>query len=288
MTDLPVVSSRPLRAAVRASFGETLERLRGDRQRLSAVLIAGIVGGLMMTCLVAHERGSGADAFAYWTAVRTWLAGGDPYHPVAAVWPYAYPIWMLPIFLPWALLPWPLAWAIWRTAMIVLFCWSFVWAYQRRPLPTAIMLAVLAAPLGVVLDSGNVSLFLTMALWMSQSSGPRTAGFIWALATSMKWIPALFLSLIRPAARRWGLVLLAVGVVLSLLTWQSTLGQLEVVGLYGVPQTAKGILTLRVDHLVYAWALIPWLWAYAGARPWRGWLMRPLGARWQREQKGAP
>ena len=269
-------------------FRETLDRLRSDRQRCAAVLITGIVGGLMVTCLVAHDSGAGADAFAYWTAVRTWLAGGDPYHPVAAVWPYAYPIWMLPIFLPWALLPWPLAWAIWRTAMIFLFCWSFVWAYQRRPLPTAIMFALLAAPIGVVLDSGNISLFLTMGLWAAQFTGPRTAGIIWALATSMKWIPALFLPILAPAARRWGVAFLAVGVLLSILTWQSTLGQLEVVGLYGVPRTANGILTLRLDHLVYAWALIPWLWAYAGATRLRGWSMRPLGARQQREQKGAP
>jgi len=263
---------------VRMGFRETLGTLRHDRARLAAVLITGIVGGLMVTCLVAHDRGAGADAFAYWTAVRTWLAGGDPYHPVAAVWPYAYPIWLLPIFLPWALLPWPVAWAIWRTAMVVLFCWSFVWAYQRRPLPTAIMFALLAAPIGVVLDSGNVSLFLAMGLWAAQFTGPRTAGVIWALATSMKWIPALFLPILAPAARRWGVLFLAVGVLLSILTWGSTLGQLDVIGLYGVPRTAKGILTLRVDHLVYAWALIPWLWAYAGATRWRRWPMRPLGA----------
>jgi hypothetical protein len=261
----------------RIAFRETLEMLRVDRQRRAAVLITGIIGGLMVTCLVAHDSGAGADAYAYWTAVRTWLAGGDPYRPVMAVWPYAYPIWMLPLFLPWALIPWPLAWFVWRAAMVVLFCWSFGWAYRRRPLAAAVTFALLSAPIGVVLDSGNVSLFLTLGLWAAQFSGPRAAGFIWALATAMKWIPAVFLAILSPAARRWGLALLAVGLVLSLLTWQATLGQLEVIGLYGVPRTARGIMSMRVDHLVFAWALIPWIWARLAAARWRAW--RPSG-RW--------
>ena len=274
------------RWSARFALAETLEVLRNDQQRRAAVLLTGIAGGLMVACLVAHESGAGADAFAYWSAVRTWLAGGDPYHPATAIWPYAYPIWMLPIFLPWALLPWPLAWFIWRTTMVVLLCWTFVWAYRRRPLPAAIMLAVLAAPLGVVLDSGNIALFLTFGLWAAQFTGPRTAGLIWALATSMKWIPALFLPILAPAARRWGLALVALGVILSLLTWQWTLGQLEVIGLYGVPKASKGIVSMRVDHLVYVWALIPWIWVHLETARWRGRDIWPLRAGWPGDRAG--
>jgi hypothetical protein len=123
------------RWSARFALGETLEVLRNDQQRRAAVFLAGIAGGLMVACLVAHDSGAGADAFAYWSAVRTWLAGGDPYHPATAIWPYAYPIWMLPIFLPWALLPWPLAWFIWRTAMVnrPMLCWASTSCHPMKP-----------------------------------------------------------------------------------------------------------------------------------------------------------
>ena len=61
---------------------------------------------------------AGADARAYWAGVRIWLEGGDPYHPVGPFLPYVYAPWMLPLFAPWALLPWEVAWFAWRGATI--------------------------------------------------------------------------------------------------------------------------------------------------------------------------
>jgi hypothetical protein len=40
---------------------------------------------------------------------------------------------------PWALLPWDVAWFVWRGGTILLPLWSIRWAYTRRPLPTAIL-----------------------------------------------------------------------------------------------------------------------------------------------------
>ena len=42
------------------------------------------------------------------------MNGGDPYHPTGPFLPYVYAPWMLPLFAPWALLPWDVAWFVWR------------------------------------------------------------------------------------------------------------------------------------------------------------------------------
>ncbi len=231
-----------------------------DPRRAAAVLIVGVVGGLMVMLLALHGYAAGADAWAYWQGARTWLAGGDPYVPTGPWLPYVYATWLLPLFVPWALLPWPLAWFLWRGAMVLLFVATFVWAYRRRPGATALTFLVLCIPIGLVLDSANVALFLVVALWAAQFTGPRTGGLLWAMATAMKWIPVVFLPLLTPTGRRWGLVLIGIAVALSLATWPQTLEQIGAVSISGVPTVESGVRTLRVDHLVFLWALVPWLW----------------------------
>ena len=89
--------------------------------------------------LLARGEAAGADARAYWAGVRIWLNGGDPYHPTGPFLPYVYAPWMLPLFAPWALLPWDVAWFVWRGATILLLLWTIHWAYRRRPLTTAVI-----------------------------------------------------------------------------------------------------------------------------------------------------
>ena len=48
---------------------------------------------------------------------------------------------MLPLFAPWALLPWDVAWFVWRVGTILLLLWTIHWAYRRRPLTTAVIVA---------------------------------------------------------------------------------------------------------------------------------------------------
>jgi hypothetical protein len=79
------------------------------------------------------------------------------------------------------------------------------------------------------------------------------AGFLWGLATWMKWAPAPLWLILRPRARLWGLVWLAASVLLSLVTLPLTIVQLKT--LFGFDRPA-----LRLDYLVLLWALVPWLW----------------------------
>ena len=209
--------------------------------------------GFVAAGLLARGEAAGADARAYWAGVRIWLNGGDPYNPTGPFLPYIYTPWMLPLFAPWALLPWDVAWFVWRAGAILALLWSIDWAYRRRPLDTAVVVALLGFPIGANLDLGNITLLLALALFGAQFVGPRLAGLLWALSAWMKWLPAPLWLVLAPRARAWGLAWLAIAVVLTLLMLPQTLAQLNAIFGFG-PRP------IRVDYLVLLWALVPWLW----------------------------
>ena len=245
-------------------------RLR-DRRRVLAIILLSITFSLMVAGLLARGEAAGADARAYWAGVRIWLNGGDPYHPTGPFLPYVYAPWMLPAFAPWALLPWDVAWFVWRGGTILLLLWTIHWAYRRKPLPTAVIFTALAFPFAANLDTGNINLQLTLMLWAAQFTGPRLSGLLWAIATWMKWIPVVFWPFLAPKARGWGLLWLALSVALSLALLPLTILQFQ--ALFGF-----GARPPRLDYLVFLWALVPWLYRRADPwdvlRPstWRGWL----------------
>ena len=85
-----------------------------DPRRIAAILLLSLTFAIVLSGLIARGEAGGADARAYWAGVRIWLNGGDPYHPTGPFLPYVYAPWMLPLFAPWALLPWDVAWFVWR------------------------------------------------------------------------------------------------------------------------------------------------------------------------------
>ncbi len=268
-TQLPAeLIDRPTRrraGVFRRALRREASRLR-DRRRVLAILLIALLGGIMAAGLIARGEAAGADARAYWAAVRIWLNGGDPYHPTGPFMPYVYAPWMLPLFTPWALLPWDVAWFAWRGATILVLAWTVHWAYRRRPLATAIMLVVLCFPLAANLDTGNINLPLVFLLWAAQATGPRLSGLLWALTTWTKWAPAPFWLILAPRGRAWGLAWLALGILLTLATLPETLVQIQT--LFAFPRP------LRVDYLIFLWAAVPWLWGH----PDPLWWLRP--SRW--------
>jgi hypothetical protein len=237
-----------------------------------------ITFGFLAAGIVGRGEPAGADARAYWAGVRIWLNGGDPYHPTGPFLPYVYAPWMLPLFAPWALLPWDVAWFVWRGGTILLLLWTIDWAYRRKPLETAILVALLGFPFGANLDTGNINLLLALMLWGAQFCGPVLAGLVWSIATWMKWAPLLLLPVLAPRARLWALVFLAASVLLSLATLPLTITQLQAV--FGF-----GARPLRLDYLVFLWALVPVLWRrpepFGWLRPssWRAAAARLRGLR---------
>jgi len=234
-------------------------RLR-DPRRVAAIVVLALSAGVVLAFLIARGQLAGADAFAYWTGVRHWLNGEDIYQvipgnyiaPSEGALPYAYAPWSLYLFVPWALLPWEIAWFGWRLLNVVLFAWSVAWAYDRRPLGTALVVAVLAPSLAANLDTGNVNILIALAPWLAWLVSARWGGVGWALGTALKFLPAPLLLFMPRSSWRIGLAVLAVCAVLTLATWPDTLRQLDIVLNYPRP--------LRIDYMILAWGIIPWLW----------------------------
>jgi hypothetical protein len=281
---------RPARRAGvirRALHQETTRILEPRRMVAMGILI--VVFALALAGMWARGETAGGDARAYWAAVRIWLEGGDPYHPLGPFLPYVYAPWMLPLFVPWAVLPWEVAWFTWRGAQLLLLLWSIRWAYARRPLPTAILVGLIWFPMAANLDTGNINLLLALALFGAQFTGPRVGGLIWGLATWMKWVPAPLWFVLPPRARPWGLVFLALSGLLSLVMLPLTIVQLQV--LFGF-----GERPLRVDYLVFIWSAVPWWWrlrhpfAFLSASAWAAALrvQRDRAGRWGRAFRTEP
>jgi len=279
----PATRDRRRWAVIRRALRHEVSRLR-DRRRIAAMTLLIITFGCIAAGIIARGEPAGADARAYWAAVRIWLGGGDPYRTNGPFLPYVYAPWMLPAFAPWALLPWDVAWYVWRGGTILALLWTIHWAYRQRPLETAILVALLGFPFGANLDTGNINLPLTLLLWATVFSRPILAGLIWAVATWMKWVPVVFVVVMRPRARLWGLVFLGLSVLLSLATLPQTIAQLEAL-------VGFGRRPIRLDYIVFLWALVPVLWrrpdpfAWLRRSWWRGRFIALRGERRSRTRR---
>lgn len=251
-----------------------------DPRRVAAIVLIALAGTAITVFLVARGELAGADARAYWGAVRVWIDGGDPMAPPAPYMPYVYFPWTLPLFVPWAALPWEVAWFVWRGINLVLLLWTASWAYKQHPLATALLLVLLAAPIAATMDTGNITFFAALAVWAAHFVGPRLGGGLWALASVLKWFPAPLWLILPPKARGWGLIWAALAVVLSLATWPQTLAQLQLAISYPRP--------FRGDYLLLLWAAVPWIWSHPRwfhVSEWRLIVLEAIGrtkARWRR------
>ncbi len=234
-----------------------------DPGRLLAILILVACGSAIAVWIIVRGDLVGADARAYWGGVRLWLSGGDPLNPPPPYMPYVYWSWSLPLFTPWAALPWETAWFVYRAANILIFAWSVAWAYRQRPLATAILVAIITIPLAATLDTGNITLLCAMGIWAAHFVGPRLGGFMWALAAVLKWFPLVLFLILPPRARLWGAAWMLLFGILTLAVWPEVVRQLELVINFPRP--------LRIDYVLLIWAAVPWLWAHPRWFEWRTW-----------------
>jgi hypothetical protein len=229
-------------------------RIGASRLRQAAWTLIALTWLVLIGVMAWRGSASGVDTLAYWLGTRTWLAGGDPYTGTCPLC-YAYAPWAVPLFAPWALLPFPLAFGVWRAATIIGLGWTTVWAGRRRPVLTALLFLAISVPIGINLDTGNITLPLVLLLWLSRRWGPSAVGIAWGLATGLKWVSAPLWLLLSPAARRAGLAALAVTALADLVLWTGTLRQVLTVAHMDRP--------FPFDYLVLLWAAVPWVWTDA-------------------------
>ena len=198
VVDLLETLDRPTRrraGVFRRALRREASRLR-DPHHIAAVIILSLIFSLLAAGMIARGEPAGADARAYWAGVRIWIDGGDPYHPTGPFLPYVYAPWMLPLFAPWALLPWDVAWVRGAARPSCYSC-------GRSTGPTAGGRSRPRQDRGAVVPVRCQSRHgqhqgLSLMLWGAQFTGPRVGGAMWALATWMKWIPAIHWFILPP------------------------------------------------------------------------------------------
>lgn len=236
--------------------------------RSASIAVIGLaLLGLAMSVAIRGDA-AGSDFAAYRAAAAQWLAGRDPYDPPAGVLPYVYAPWGLPLFVPWAALPEGLSFALWRGCTALGLLATLVWATRRRPMSTAAVFVALSIPIGINLDTGNLTLPLALVIFGSRLVSAPAAGIAWGAATALKWATLPLGIVLGSSARRWGLAALGVGILAHLVLWPMTLDQLRTIASLERP--------FPIDYLVLTWAAVPWLWTDPNRRRW----LRP--ATWAR------
>lgn len=264
-----------------------LRRWGADGVRRASWVAIALTLLAIVASFVVRGPAAGADFEVYWVAARTWLAGGDPYDLPAGVLPYVYAPWGLPLFVPWALLPWDLAFSLWRVMILGGLVVSLAWAARRRPAATAVVFIALAVPIGINLDTGNITLPAALAIFGARFAPPWVAGAMWGAVTGLKWASLPLLLVLGVESRRIGLATLAIAAALSLALWPMTAAQLHTIANLERP--------FPIDYFVLIWAVIPWLWTDPERRRWldpaawvrRGSVVVRLGRRrWHRLADG--
>ena len=140
-----------------------------------------------------------------------------------------------------------------------LLLWTIHWAYRQRPLETAIVVALLGVPVRGEPRHRQHQPAADAAAVGRPVHGPGRgrAAVVGRDLDEVGAGPVLCRCSPR-AARLWGLVFLAASALLSLATLPLTILQLQ--ALFGF-----GARPLRLDYLVFLWALVPVALARAGS-----------------------
>ncbi len=150
-----------------------------------ALAVVGAMSGAFVFML--HVQGdplNDAQAY-YWAGGR--LNAGLPLYPpdqsVSTPLGYPYPPMIAILWRPLALLPWPVAAAVWEVVVVAAFLATVWWLGPRRK-ATWLAMGVLALPIGWCVAIGQVQVILTL---FSVIGTPWSV----ALATNIKLFPAL-------------------------------------------------------------------------------------------------
>jgi Glycosyltransferase family 87 len=166
---------------------------------------------LALLAIVSFRHGQ--DFLVFWRAARRLVTGSDLFPPSDGFLAWRYAPGTALVFLPLAVLPFPLAKACWYALLVAagaLLVRDLARATDPRPsLTAALALSAMSRPLLEEFACGQVNLIVLWLLWrafQAEDDGrPLSAGLAVAVAAGLKLAPAVFLvdALLR---RRWSLL----------------------------------------------------------------------------------
>jgi hypothetical protein len=220
---------------------------------LFALAVVGAMAGLFVFTL--HGQGdplNDAQAY-YWAGGR--LNAGLPLYPpdqsVSTPLGYPYPPMVAILWRPLALLPWPVAAAIWEAVIVAAFLATIWWLGPRRR-ATWLAIGILALPIGWCVAIGQVQVILTL---LSVIGTPWSV----ALAANIKLFPALLALwwLGRGDWRRLGQFIgwmAALALIQLVLAPQASLDYVGSISLHqvGAPGAIRNISPYAISPLLWA------------------------------------
>ena len=191
------------------------------------MLIAGLVARLFQKALA-----DSGDFLVYWRAARAWLSGsGSPYgllDPSAVGFTFKYPPWILPLFVPFGLLPFSVAkwmWAILellcliysmkrlaesgaRIAVIFFVALCFWWIWQDHFWSGQLTIVMLAATLWITPSEHEWPLADALTAWLLSSKFYTLVTLLgkWRSFLRAKTLVLLTLLVLAPTTLVWGLM----------------------------------------------------------------------------------
>ncbi len=232
-------------------------RPRAAERALALVLFALAVVGAMAGAFVflLHVQGDPLnDAHAYYWAGGRLNAGLPLYPPdqsVSTPLGYPYPPMIAILWRPLALLPWPVAAAIWEVVVVAAFLATVWWLGPRRK-ATWLAMGILALPIGWCIAIGQVQVILTL---FSAIGTPWSV----ALAANIKLFPGL-IALWWIGRRDWRRLgqfigwMAALGLIQLILAPQASLDYLTAINLHqvGAPGAIRNISPYAVSPILWA------------------------------------
>ncbi|WP_246485998.1 glycosyltransferase 87 family protein [Kribbella qitaiheensis] len=181
--------------------------------RWAAALAICVAAGIILPMLWQHSL---VDLKVYRLGGRTLLDDASTlYDARLAGLPFTYPPFAAVVMVPFALLPWPFAVALWTVGTVVSLV--FVWRLSLgRGIPSALLLAVVAGslllePVRETLGFGQVNLMLCALILYDVLELKHSRRGIWiGLAAGVKLTPLVFLGLLV-FTRQWKALLYAGG-----------------------------------------------------------------------------
>lgn len=249
-------------------------------QAVSLLVAGGLIVFLAVQALAATCAGDGNDLASYCLSSRTLMQGGNPY-ATGSPFPYIYPLFLLLLITPLAILSCPATALIWALACLTALAGALViiGRYPSTRLPAATLVALCLVYFDVIQNNvvnGQVN-FLVLLLCatgfhFSRRERDLPTAMAFGAAAAIKLTP-LILLLYLAARRRWLAAGAMLGFFLLFCLLPGLVSGVDIVHLYG--EYGRGFLAEKLTDGTVPPSHVDF--SLAGILTRAGWNVNPLG-----------